>query len=79
VANTAGKYAAGSETGLVPNADGSVDVFLQTPQPSSGVSNWLPVPSAAFNLTLRIYWPDESALHGTWLPPAITIANAPQP
>jgi hypothetical protein len=69
----------GSETGLVPNPDGSLDIFLQGTQPSSLQSNWLPIPAGSFNLTLRVYWPDQSVLSGAWQPPAVTVANAPLP
>ena len=69
----------GSETGLAPNPDGSLDVLLQRTEPSSLQSNWLPIPAGPFNLTLRVYWPDQSVLSGAWQPPAVTVANAPLP
>ena len=77
VANPIGRYSVGSESGVVANADGSVDVLLQTAQPAAQLSNWLPVPSGSFNLTLRVYWPDQSVLTGAWQPPAVTVTSVP--
>ncbi|MBV9746270.1 MAG: DUF1254 domain-containing protein [Acidobacteriia bacterium] len=72
VANPINRYSAGSQTGLVSNADGSVDIFLQASEPKTMQSNWLPVPPAAFHLNLRIYWPGEAVLNGTWTPPSLS-------
>ena len=30
-------------------------------------------PEGKFNLILRLYWPKESFLDGTWKPPAVTL------
>jgi hypothetical protein len=79
VANPIGRYSIGSETGLAANADGSIDIFLQAAQPTSELSNWLPVPAGPFNLTLRVYWPDHSILTGSWKPPAVTVSSAALP
>jgi hypothetical protein len=75
VANPIARYSIGSETVLATNTDGSIDIFLQAAQPSAELSNWLPVPAGTFNLTLRVYWPDESVLTGAWQPPAVTAAS----
>jgi hypothetical protein len=75
VANSIGRYSVGSQSGLVANADGSVDLLLQTAQPAAQLSNWLPVPPGSFNLTLRVYWPDQSVLTGAWQPPTITVTS----
>jgi len=55
VANPIDRYAVGSETGLVANADGSTDILLQSTAPATLETNWLPTPLAPFNLTLRLY------------------------
>ena len=34
-------------------------------------SNWLPAPNGPPYVVMRIYWPKEAALNGTWLPPAV--------
>jgi len=75
VANPMNRYSVGSETALVSNADGSIDILLQSTAPNTLESNWLPVPAGPFNLTLRLYWPDESALNGTWIIPAVEPAT----
>jgi hypothetical protein len=79
VHNPINRYDVGSQTGLVPNPDGSVDIFLQNTAPHTLQSNWLPTPAAPFTLTLRVYWPDQSVLSGAWLPPPVNRANAPLP
>jgi hypothetical protein len=79
VGNPISRYDVGSQTGLVTNPDGSLDLFLQNTRPHTLQSNWLPVPAASFNLTLRIFWPDQSVLNGTWTPPTLSSTNAPLP
>jgi hypothetical protein len=54
------------------NADGSLDLSIQANSPGADKeANWLPAPaSGAFNLTVRIFWPPEAVLDGTYkLPP----------
>ena len=54
------------------NENGSLDLYLQKDSPGQDKeSNWLPAPDGEFSVTLRIYWPDEFALNGKWLPPAV--------
>jgi hypothetical protein len=83
VPNPINRYTVGSETGLVPNADGSIDILLQSTPPSSLQNslqnNWLPTPTGPFNLTLRLYWPDPSALNGSWIIPPVEPVNASLP
>lgn len=64
----------GSRDPLVRNADGSIDLVLQTKPPApERMANWLPTPAEGrFSLALRLYWPETPALDGTWLPPAVT-------
>jgi hypothetical protein len=57
---------------LVYNSDGSLDIFTgNTPPGKSFELNWLPAPAGSFNLILRMYWPNEPILTGTWTPPEI--------
>jgi hypothetical protein len=77
VTNPINRYSLGSESGLVANADGSIDILLQSTQPSALESNWLPTPAAPFNLTLRLYWPDQSILDGSWIIPPVQQVNTP--
>ncbi len=66
----------GSRDPLVKNADGSVDLLLQTtPPPPDKTANWLPAPTTGrYSLMLRLYWPELDALDGTWPPPSVIRA-----
>lgn len=71
--NPAQRFAVGSLSPLVGNADGSLDLLIQA-QPVEGPmqANWLPVAAGApFLLNTRLYWPTEPVLNGTWHLPAI--------
>jgi hypothetical protein len=48
------------------NTDGSLDVYLQAKSPGPGKeANWLPIPpSGPFNLTIRVYQPEQAMLDG---------------
>jgi hypothetical protein len=55
------------------NADGSLDIYFQNESPGKDKeSNWLPAPTGAFNLTMRLYAPKTEALTGKWNPPVVT-------
>jgi hypothetical protein len=55
------------------NADGSLDLYIQNNSPGPDKeTNWLPAPATGpFNLVVRIFWPKESALDGTWKIPGV--------
>ena len=53
VANPIKRYSVSDRSGLVPNADGSVDIYIQTAAPAGHESNWLPAPAGHFRLWLR--------------------------
>ncbi len=75
VDNPINRYSLGSlsDPPLVQNPDGSIDIYIQRDAPDSvKMPNWLPAPTSGdFSLTLRLYWPQQSALDGTWIPPAV--------
>lgn len=71
VENPIDRYSLGSRNTLTTNADGSVDVLLQNQGPAYLQENWLPTPLTEFNLLLRMYYPQNSVLDQTWVPPAI--------
>jgi len=63
---------------LTYNPEGSLDIYIQNKSPGADKeSNWLPAPSDTFQFVMRLYWPQEPALNGSWVPPAIqTIGPA---
>ncbi|WP_059411745.1 DUF1254 domain-containing protein [Cupriavidus basilensis] len=72
VANPLNRYAIGDRDRLRYNRDGSLDIAIQNARPpGSQVSNWLPAPPDGFNLMLRVYWPGQSVLDGTWVAPPV--------
>ena len=57
VANPINRWCVSDRSGLVANADGSVDIYLQHAAPADHESNWLPAPAGKFRLWLRAYMP----------------------
>ncbi len=75
VANPLNRYMVGNRSGLVPNTDGSVDIYMQNTAPAGHESNWLPAPAGIFNIWLRVYIPGAAILDGTYtVPPIIEVA-----
>lgn len=59
------------------NKKRALDIYIQHASPGADKqSNWLPAPSGAFQLGLRLYWPQESALDSSWVPPPV-LAEGP--
>ena len=75
VANPANRYAVGDRSGLVPNADGSLDIYIQTASPAGHESNWLPAPAGDFMLWLRAYQPGAAILDGEYTVPPVGEAT----
>ncbi len=71
VRNPINRYSLGSRSGLVPNADGSIDIYMQRTAPVGHESNWLPAPSGDFKLMLRAYLPGRAILDGTYHVPPV--------
>lgn len=73
VPNTLNRYALGDRDNLKYNKDGSLDIYIQNRSPGTEKeSNWLPSPNSFFNLTMRLYWPKQTAINAEWVPPGIT-------
>lgn len=72
--NPLNRYCINDRSDLKFNADGSLDILLQTSAPADVAmeNNWLPISSDDFHLYMRIYLPQESVLNGTWTAPDIT-------
>ncbi len=74
VANPINRYSVSDRTGLVPNADGSVDIYIQNAAPRGHENNWLPAPSGNFILWFRAYLPDQAILDGKYkVPPIVEV------
>ncbi len=75
VPNPIDRYSVGDRSGLVPNADGSVDIYIQNTAPAGHESNWLPAPSGNFILWLRAYLPGQTILDGEYKVPPVVEAQ----
>ena len=72
VDNPINRYTLGDRSKLKYNADGSLDIYLQHQNPGKDKeANWLPAPKGEFNLLMRVYWPKEEMINGTWLAPGV--------
>jgi hypothetical protein len=74
VANPINRYLINSP--MLPNlkrdADGGLTLLIQHDSPGKGKeSNWLPAPKGPFIVFMRLYWPKQEALDGTWKPPSL--------
>jgi hypothetical protein len=72
VGNPLNRYSVSDRSGLIPNADGSVDINIQNAAPAGHASNWLPAPTGKFILWLRVYLPAAAILDGRYkVPPVV--------
>ena len=75
VPNPLNRYSVSDRSGLVSNADGSVDIYLQNAAPAGHESNWLPAPAGNFILWLRVYIPGAAILNGEYtVPPIVEVS-----
>jgi hypothetical protein len=87
VPNPIDRYEVASQLPLARNADGSVDVYLQSTAPADPARalNWLPTPSGAgFELIWRLIGPKPTAIAGIldgsgWEPPSLTAVPSAGP
>jgi hypothetical protein len=75
VSNPIDRYSVGSSVGLVPNADGSIDIYMQRAAPAGHESNWLPAPAGNFKVMLRAYLPGRAVLDGEYHVPPVERVN----
>ena len=76
VENPINRYNISAWMPLKYNADGSLDIYIQKDSPGKAKeSNWLPATAEAFSVTLRVYWPKESMIDGSWKAPGIKKVN----
>jgi hypothetical protein len=75
VPNPINRYSVSDRSGLVPNADGSIDIYISNTAPTGHESNWLPTPTGKFILWLRVYLPGQTVLDGEYkMPPVIQVS-----
>ena len=75
--NAIDRYAIAPWVPLKYNADGSLDIYLQSESPGADKkSNWLPTPPVgSINVTIRVYWPEKASLDGSFkIPPLQKVA-----
>ena len=57
---------------LTTNPDGSITLYIQNSPPESVKQpNWLPAPPGPFTIFMRLYWPKDEALNGSWQAPKL--------
>jgi hypothetical protein len=77
-ANPVNRYLINSP--MLPNlkrdADGGITLYIQQESPGADKEvNWLPAPSGPFLAIMRLYWPKQEALDGTWKQPPLERVN----
>jgi hypothetical protein len=74
VANPINRYLINSPMlpDMKKDADGGLTLYIQNKSPGAELeSNWLPAPEGPFGMYMRLYWPKEAALDGTWKGPKL--------
>jgi hypothetical protein len=57
---------------LQRDPDGGLTLYIQAESPGTDQeSNWLPAPQGPFAMYMRLYWPKDEALDGTWKQPPL--------
>lgn len=57
---------------FVHDADGGITFYMQHESPGKEQEpNWLPAPEGPFSMVMRLYWPKQEALDGTWQLPSL--------
>ena len=80
VANALERYTLGDRSNLQYNEDGSLDIYVQTAEPTSEKQkdNWLPAPAGGFQMIMRLYGTFPEVIPqileggpGHWQPPTV--------
>lgn len=71
VKNELNRYSLSDRSELVPNTDGSIDLYIQNTAPLGKQSNWLPAPSGNFILWFRVYLPEKKIIEGKYRIPEV--------
>ncbi len=71
VSNPTGRTSVSDHTGIEPNADGSIDIYIQRTSPAGRELNWLTAPAGNFKLMLRAYLPGQTILNGEYHVPPV--------
>jgi len=74
VANPLNRYLLNSTMlqGFKKDADGGFTFLIQADSPGKDKQpNWLPAPRGDFALIMRLYWPKQEALNGSWKQPEV--------
>jgi len=72
VANPINRYLINSPMlpSLKRDADGGITLYVQNESPGKErESNWLPAPKGPFVMAMRLYWPKNEVLDGSWKAP----------
>ena len=78
VANPIDRYLLNStmSDSFVRDADGGLTLYMQNTSPGADKeANWLPAPTGPFSVIMRLYWPKDAALDGTWAAPPMNKVN----
>ncbi len=76
VANPINRYSVGDRSGMKPDADGGLTIYVQKDSPGADKeANWLPAPEDQFFMIMRTYLPAEDIVSQTWLPPKISAVG----
>ena len=72
VANSDDRYSTRvTRPGFTPDPDGGVTLWLSATKPEEvDDAAWLPAPQGPFRLGLRLYYPSQPVVDGSWCPPA---------
>lgn len=61
---------------FVHDEDGGITFYMQHESPGKDKeANWLPAPEAPFSVVMRLYWPKEEALDGSWKQPQLKMVE----